>query len=176
MFRETLVNRINSRVALTTTDEFEDEVQKFVTDIQHSAWEATPFLPTRVKGNTYPHEVREKKMAEKRKIRKRLQMTRDPRIKTELNRITQYLRRTILQFKQQSIDAYLQDLTDNASTDYSLWKATKRLKQPTMNIPPVRKQDHTLARTNKEKAKSLLITWNGPSNQTRRKPWIALEG
>jgi hypothetical protein len=92
-----------------------------------------------------------KKIAEKRKIRKRWQMTRDPRIKTELNRITQYLRRTILQFKQQSIDAHLQDLTDNASTD-SLWKATKRLKQPTINIPPVRKQDHTLARTNKEKA------------------------
>jgi hypothetical protein len=66
-------------------------------------------------------------------------MTRDPRNKTELNRITQDLRRTIQQIKQQSIDAYLQELTDDAITDYSLWKATKRLKRPTMNIPPVRK-------------------------------------
>ena len=79
--------------------------------------------------------------------------TRGPRIKTELNRITQDLRRTILEIKQQSIEAYLQNITGNACTNYSLWKATKRLKRPTMYILPVRKQDHTWARNNKEKAK-----------------------
>jgi len=47
-------------------------------------------------------------------------MTRDPKIKTELNRITQELRRTILEIKQQSVEAYLQALTDDSSTDYSL--------------------------------------------------------
>jgi hypothetical protein len=57
MFRETLVNRINLRIALTTTDELEDKVQKFIKDIQHSAWEVTLLLTTRVKGNTYPPEV-----------------------------------------------------------------------------------------------------------------------
>jgi hypothetical protein len=41
---------------------------------------------------------------------------------------------------------------DDASTDYSMWKATKSLERPTMNIPLVRKQDHTWARNNKEKA------------------------
>jgi hypothetical protein len=41
---------------------------------------------------------------------------------------------------------------DDISTDYSLRKGTKRLKQPTMNIPLVRKQNHTWARNNKEKA------------------------
>jgi len=119
MFREKLVRRINLRVALTTTDELEDEVKKFVTDIQHSAWEATPLITTNVKGNTYPQEIREK-IAEKRKIRKRWQMTRDPRIRTELTRITQELRRTLLQIKLESVEAYLQALTDDASTDYSL--------------------------------------------------------
>jgi hypothetical protein len=146
-----MVNRINLRVTLTTTDELEDEVQKFVTDIQHSAWEATPLITTKVKGNTYPKEVREK-IAEKRKIIKMWQMTRDPRIKTELNRITQDLRRTILEIKQQSVQAYLQALRDDASRDYSLWKAIKRLKWPTMHIPPVRKDDRMRARNNKEKA------------------------
>jgi hypothetical protein len=79
-------------------------------------------------------------------------MTRDPRLKTELNRITRDLRRTILDIKLQSIEAYLQELTDDASTDYSLWKATKGLKRPTMNIPPLRKQDRKWARDDKEKA------------------------
>jgi hypothetical protein len=61
MFRETLVNRINLRITLTTIDELEDEVQKFVRDIQHSTWEATSLLTNRVEGNTYPHKVREQK-------------------------------------------------------------------------------------------------------------------
>jgi hypothetical protein len=77
IFQETLVNRINLRVAISTNDEFEEEVQKFVSDIQQAAWEATPLIPTQVKGNTYPQEVRNK-MAKKRKIRKKKwQMTRD---------------------------------------------------------------------------------------------------
>jgi len=73
---------------------------------------------------------------------------------TELNCITQDLRRTILEIKQRSIEAYLQEITDDASTDYSLWKATKRLKRRTMNIPTVRKQDRAWARNNKEKAEN----------------------
>jgi hypothetical protein len=59
-FRETVVNRINLRVALTANDELEYEAQKFVTDIQHSAWEATPLVTKKVKVNTYLQEVREK--------------------------------------------------------------------------------------------------------------------
>jgi hypothetical protein len=34
----------------------------------------------------------------------------------------------------------------------SLWKATKRLKQPTQHIPPIQKEDHTWSRSDKEKA------------------------
>jgi hypothetical protein len=52
-------------------------------------------------------------------------MTRDPRLKTKLNRITHDLRRTLLEYKQQPIEAYLQEVPDDASTEYFLWKATK---------------------------------------------------
>ena len=78
-------------------------------------------------------------------------MANDSRIKTELNRITQELRRTLLEIKQQSIDVYLQALTDEAGTDYSLWKATKRPQRPKIHIPPARKHDRTWTRNNKEK-------------------------
>jgi hypothetical protein len=131
----------------------EDEVHKLVADIQHSAWDETLLITTKVKGITYPQEIREK-IAQKRKIRKRWQMTQDLRISTELNCITQDLRRTILETKQRSIEAYLREISDDSSTEYSLWKATKRLKRPTINIPPVRKQDRAWARNNKEKAEN----------------------
>jgi hypothetical protein len=57
-FRKTLTDKINLRVALTTTDELEDDVWKFVIDIQHSAWEATPLITTNVNGNTYRLKIR----------------------------------------------------------------------------------------------------------------------
>ena len=170
VFQAELLTRINLRVPLTTSDELE-EVQKFVSDIQHAAWEATPLLPTKVKGNSYPLEVRDR-IANKRKLRKRWQLTRDPRIKTELNRVTQDLRRTILAIKQQSIAAYLQDLTDDASTDYSLWKATKRLKRPVRSIPPLRKLDRTWAKDDKEKRMYLQPTSNALSNHMARECWL----
>jgi hypothetical protein len=151
LFQAELLPRIKSRVALTTSDELEGEVLKFVSDIQHAAWKATSVMPIKLKGNSYPLEVRDR-IAVKYKLRKRWQMTRDPRLKTELNRVTQDLRRTILAIKQQSIESYLQDLTDGASTDYSLWTATKRLKRPIMGIPPLQKPDRTWAKDDKEKA------------------------
>jgi hypothetical protein len=42
--------------------------------------------------------------------------------------------------------------TNLSPDDYTLWKATKKFKRPTLAIPPSRKQDRTWARTNKEKA------------------------
>jgi hypothetical protein len=69
LFQAELLTRINLRVALTTSDELEGEVQKFVSDIQHAAWEATPLMTTKVKGNSYPLEVQDR-IAVKRKLRK----------------------------------------------------------------------------------------------------------
>ena len=101
MFRGKLENRISFRVTLKTNDEIE-EIQKFVTDIQQCAWETTPLITKNVKANNYPKDVREI-IAEKREKRKNWQTTRDPRIKTELNRITQDLRRTIQEIPQRPI-------------------------------------------------------------------------
>ena len=44
-----MVSKIKLGFALSTTDELEDEVKKFVTDIKHSAWEATPLIITKFK-------------------------------------------------------------------------------------------------------------------------------
>jgi predicted DNA-binding protein len=59
---------------------------------------------------------------------KRWQQTRAPTDTTRLNNISQRLRREIQEIKNELINAYLRELTDGGNTDYSLWKATKRLK------------------------------------------------
>jgi hypothetical protein len=52
-----------------------------------------------------------------------------------------------------------------AYTDCSLWKATKRLKQPTQRIPPIRRVDQTRARSNREKGEQFSKALRH-SNQT----------
>ena len=47
---------------------------------------------------------------------------------------------------------FLKGLSPTENTDYSLWKATKSLKQPTKPIPPLRRPNNTWARSDKEKA------------------------
>ena len=43
-------------------------------------------------------------------------------------------------------------MTNDNNTDYSLWKATKKIKRPIMQIPPNREKDGKWARNNEQKA------------------------
>jgi hypothetical protein len=42
--------------------------------------------------------------------------------------------------KEKTFQTYLKSLTATDDTDYSLWKATKTLKPPTQQFPPIRKK------------------------------------
>jgi hypothetical protein len=54
--------------------------------------------------------------------------------------------------KEGIFQTHLQRLRATVGTDYSLWKATKRLKQPTQRILPIRCADQIWGRSDKEKA------------------------
>jgi hypothetical protein len=54
--------------------------------------------------------------------------------------------------KEETFQAHIQSLTATADTYYSLWKATKRLKQPIQRILPIRNEDQTRSRSDEEKA------------------------
>ena len=47
---------------------------------------------------------------------------------------------------------YLENLTPHKDTNYSLWKTTRKLKQPQHHIPSLRLQNNTWGRTDKQKA------------------------
>lgn len=151
-FQDELQNRIELMVPLRTKEQLNQELEKFVVDIQQSAWNNTPEIKRRTIGNNYPKEIRDL-VAEKRKARKKWQRTRRPADKTKVNNLTQTLRREIQYIKNDSINTYLQTLTYEKDTNYSLWKATKKLKQPIMQIPHVKTTNGSLAKSNEEKAK-----------------------
>jgi hypothetical protein len=138
-------------VPLRDEEQLDGEVEKFLVDIQQSAWENNPEIKRRTNGNNYPKGIRDL-IAEKRKAGRRWQQTRDPQDKTELNNLAQQLKIEIKELNNDSINAYLRELTIDNNTDYSLWKATKIINRPIMQIAPIRKTDGTWARNNGQKA------------------------
>lgn len=150
-FKLSLEKKIKLSVPIRDEKQLDDEVELFVRNIQQAAWENTPDIKRNTAGNNYPKEVRNL-LSEKRKLRKKWQQTRFPQDKTRLNNICQKLRREIQKVKNDSLNSYLKNLTADGSTDYSLWKATKKFKRPTVQSPPIQNEDGGWARNNKQKA------------------------
>lgn len=81
-----------------------------------------------------------------------MQSTRDPGIKTKLNSETQKIKRLIQQLKENSANSFLKNLTAEKSTNYSLWRTTKKLRTKIAHVPPILKEDNEYAKTDQEKA------------------------
>jgi len=72
--------------------------------------------------------------------------------KTKLNKTIKALKNQLETERNQGIQRYLSELSPSAETNYSLWKANKRLKRPQIQFPPIRKQDGRWARNEEGKA------------------------
>ena len=56
--------------------------------------------------------------------------------------------------RNQGIQNYLRSLNMSATSNYSLWKATKKFKCPQQQFLPIKKQDGNWARSDQEKAET----------------------
>lgn len=103
----------------------------------------TPLISTTKSNNNgiiYPIKIRQM-VKKKKKMQKKWQQSRAPQYKTELNRLSNKLKERIKEIKNETINSYLQNLTVNKSTKYSLWKAAKGLKRPKIQAAPIRKDN-----------------------------------
>lgn len=153
-FRQLVTSSLNNKLALQTDDDIIEAVEHFNNCIQQSAWNSTPVnLNHNDKIPQYSMSIREM-ISEKRKARKRWQETRFPYDKTQLNSITAKLKQLLNSDKNQGIQTYLKNLNATAATDYSLWKATKKLKRPILIQSPIRKKDNTWAKNDSERVET----------------------
>lgn len=152
-FREKLENFINLRSPLETVDQIDKEVEQFIADVQQAAEESTPTkLSSKHSRIKYPAEIKEL-ILEKRRARRKWQTTRYPDDKAIFNRLNNELKNRIREFKNETLSSFLQNLTTDASTAYSLWKAAKRLKRPQIQNPPLKGPDGKWIGNPKQKAK-----------------------
>jgi endonuclease/exonuclease/phosphatase family metal-dependent hydrolase len=136
-FRLDLDASINLNTKLKTWEELEVETEKFTTLIQTAACNNTKQIATIGKAVNYPLAIREL-AKEKRKARRKWHQTRHPADKNTLNNKSQRLKREIQKLKEESMNSYLQNLTADKDTNFSLWKATKKLRKSTKHVPPIR--------------------------------------
>jgi hypothetical protein len=121
--------------------------------IQWAGWTATPENTYTPSSYDCPIFIKQK-LAEKRRLWKEWHRTRIPTSKKLLNRASHNLRQLLHQHKNANIQTFLHGLTPTASTDYSLWKTTKKLKTVTQPSLPIRTSQGTWARSNTEKAQA----------------------
>lgn len=150
-FRQIIDSNISCNIALKSQSNIDQAIYQLCNTIQEAAWATTPELKLPECLNTCPKSIKEK-IAEKRKLRKRWQITRAPSDKKLLNQVTKQLKNQLNRHKNESIEDYLSNLSATEATDYSLWKATRKLKNPQITIPPIRDVSGNWARSNKEKA------------------------
>lgn len=150
LFRDKIEEKLNLAISLKNAKELEDAVEYFTTLVQGAAWESTPTTTPKQKQVNCPLNVREM-INEKRRLRNTWQRTRHPDDRRRYNRAARQLKESVRRLKNKSFTEYLQNLSPSADTNYSLWKATKHLKQPRDQIPPIRKSDGTWAKTDGEK-------------------------
>jgi len=150
-FKELIEENLNMNISIKTADELDEAIEYFNKTIQQAAWKSTPPLEKQDIAPKIPMEVKQK-IAEKRKLRRLWKNTRTPDTKTQLNRAIKELKALLHEFNNNSIQMYLAELTPTDATEYSLWRATKRIKRPQVHIPPIKKEDNEWARSDAEKA------------------------
>lgn len=150
-FRQIVNETLSINVPLKDDNDIENAVKMFTTVIQNAGWESTP-KTTYFNKKTSIHPEIKIKLIEKRKLRRRWQNSRHPEDKRKLNIVTKEVKELLTQHTQQEMEDRLSHLTATKETEYSLWKATKSIKQPKKQNPPIKTSNGTWARSDKEKA------------------------
>jgi hypothetical protein len=150
-FRYLISTNLTLHVPLQTDSHIDEAVKYFNETIQWAGWIATPETSCTPSFHTCSIFIKQK-IAEQRRLRWEWQRNRTPMSKKLLNRASQDLKQLLRDHKNAGIQTFLLGLTPTASTDYSLWKTTKKLKTVTPTSTPIRTSHGTWARTNAEKA------------------------
>ena len=150
-YKEILDDKITCNIPLKTSEDIENAIEQFNIEIHNAINAATPPIAQKTKISNVSNNIRGK-ITEKIKLRKIWQKNRTEMNKIKLNKAIKDLKKCIYTEKNEYFQNYLINLSGTENTDYSLWKATKKINQPQQFAPPIKKPDGSWARTDMEKA------------------------
>lgn len=129
-----LEQNMEINISLKTNNELDSAIAYLKDNIIYAATQSTPSIKITTLNKT-PAFIKDK-IRQKRKIRRIWQRTRHPEDKNKLNRATDELKKILKKDKYNRFQYYLSKLGISLSTNYSLWKAIKKLTNSTIPKPP----------------------------------------
>ena len=72
--------------------------------------------------------------------------------KKHLNKLAKEIKNKIKEHNDNEFAKFIGTLSTQENTNYSLWKAAKKIRKPIIPVPAIRKVDNTWARSNEEQA------------------------
>lgn len=105
-YRCLLNEKVNCNIPLKTEEQRETAIEHFTVSIQEAAWEATPTIFNKATPLETSDSIK-RLIAEKRKLRKQWQQSRNPVNKTRLNRATRRLKKLLLEERELTIQNYV---------------------------------------------------------------------
>ena len=150
LFREVFNHSTSASISLKTKENIETATEYLNTSIINAIRSSTP-TKTSISKHEYPHYILNK-IAEKRRLRRVWQTHRTPDDKRKLNNATKKLTKIIKKYKNDGFQKYLANLSPTADSNYSLWKASRKLTHPQQIIPPIRCSQGGWTRSPIEKA------------------------
>ena len=133
--------RLDPNVSIKATEEIDMTVDTFTKVVHDRALPSTsPTPPITANSVVVSTEIREL-IKERRRLRRLLQLSRNPIDKSNFNRSSNYLKKRLAELNNYKTSNFLKNLDNSKETGYSLWKATKYLKRPTKRNVPIIAED-----------------------------------
>ena len=151
--KKSLETNININVSLKSSDEINKAICDFENLIKSEVGKCKKQIISIASSNKISLEIRNM-IQEKRKLRSRWQITRDPHIKTLLNRATKMLKNELKIAKETQISNRIQNLTPYKDTDYSLWEEISHIKRPVQRQEPIQMASGVWLKNDKQKVEA----------------------
>lgn len=139
-------------ISLKTEDEIQSAINHFTDILTNAVRVTTPTAPLCAKRPTNAPSHILSLIREKRQLRRQWQEFRSPVLKAQLNQCQKRLRVALQKEKELNFNNFLQNLDATEKTNYSLWKAVRKMKCPIVYEAPIRLQNGEWAKNSKDKA------------------------
>lgn len=151
IFKEKFTEYFSADLPLRNHSDIDQAVERFTQSMIQAAIFATPSQRPSKNHINLSKSIADL-ISKKRKLRKKYQETRSPIDKTYFNQAIKKLKESMAAERDNEMQHYLQNLTPTEATDYSLWKATRKIKKIQEAQNPIRKNNGAWARSDEEKA------------------------
>ena len=150
-YKKYISSHIHTNPQLHCEEDIEKYTNDFTSMLQTALTHSKCEIPKNVSNNISNSEI-EELLRNKRYLRREWQQSRSPAAKLRLSIASRKLKKALQLEEDRKTETYIQSLSNNKFSNYSLWRESKTIKPPVEGHSPLRKANGTWARSAEDKA------------------------